>query len=33
MQSLTGLDTQFDGLAPVKSPEEFWNLYEAGDLE
>jgi Leucine-rich repeat (LRR) protein len=33
MQSLTGLDTQFDGMKPVKSPEEFWNLYEAGDIE
>ncbi len=32
MQSLTGLDTSFDG-GEVMRPEEFWNLYEAGDLD
>ncbi|MGE0377450.1 MAG: leucine-rich repeat domain-containing protein [Planctomycetaceae bacterium] len=32
MSSLTGLDTHFEG-GQIRSPEEFWNLYEAGDLD
>ncbi len=32
MPSLNRIDTQFDGVAPIKTPEEFWNLYDAGDL-
>ncbi len=33
MTSLKALDTSFDGDAPVKSPEEFWQLFDAGDFE
>jgi hypothetical protein len=32
MTSLRGIDTQFDGVSPVKEPDEFWNLYDAGEL-
>ncbi len=32
MKSLKALDTSFDGVAPVKTPDEFWKLYEAGEL-
>lgn len=32
MSSLRALDTRFDGVSPVKSPEEFWRLYDAGEL-
>ncbi|MBX3437003.1 MAG: hypothetical protein KF861_05900 [Planctomycetaceae bacterium] len=32
MASLKGLDTEFDGVSQVKTPEEFWNVYDAGEL-
>ncbi len=32
MTSLQALDTVFDGVAPVKTPEEFWRQYDADHL-
>ena len=32
MTSLKALDISFDGVAPVKTPDEFWSLYDAGEL-
>ncbi len=32
MPTLKALDIQFDGVAPVKTPEEFWQAYDAGVL-
>lgn len=32
MTSLKAIDTSFDGVAPVKTPEEFWSLFDAGEL-
>ncbi len=32
MPSLNRIDTQFDGVAPIKTPEEFWQAYDAGVL-
>ena len=32
MTSLKALDTSFDGVSPVKTPDEFWGMYDAGEL-